>query len=59
MFSPFDAAVAFGTAMQIFEFALDGVLLTDSLLGELHVGRVECICELAIFAMVAVAAHYD
>lgn len=45
--------------MEILEFALDGVFLAHRLLGELHVSGVEGVSELAIFAVVAVAANRD
>lgn len=58
---PFDTAITFCAAMKIFEFVLDGVLLTNRLFRELHVSRVEDIGELSFTTEVTIAVSlgYD
>lgn len=57
--SPFDAPIAFGAAVEVLEFILDGVFLTHSLLRELHVGRIEGARKSPVLAMITVSTNYD
>lgn len=57
--SPFNASVSFGTAVEILELALDGVLLTHSFFRELHERRIKRTGEFSVAAMIAISTDYD
>jgi hypothetical protein len=56
--SPFNASITFRAAVEILEFTLDGVLLTDGLLRELHVAGVFRVREFPRPAMITISLDY-